>query len=282
MKSGHAILLTGGAILAALGAGAVWAATAPSNAGVTAKLKARLPKTEISGVNCDKLSGLCEVVAGKTLFYTDHGARYLIVGRVYDMETRQDLTAARLLEINPDALLGGAAKQQGAEDEEQAAPQLGQRVTPAMQPGAGMSQPAALQKVDLSGLPKAGAIVWGNPAGRTVTIFTDYRCGYCRALVEQLEAMNVRVVERPISVLGSRDIANRVYCAKDKGRAVKAAYAGEALPASNCDTAGLDANEAFARAHNFAGTPVIVRSDGALIEGFRPRASLEAWLEQAK
>ncbi|MBR7513395.1 hypothetical protein KC219_24875, partial [Mycobacterium tuberculosis] len=48
------------------------------------------------------------------LFYVDAGARYLIIGRVYDMETRQDLTAARLLEINPDMLVGGAAKANAA------------------------------------------------------------------------------------------------------------------------------------------------------------------------
>ena len=41
--------------------------------------------------------------------------------------------------------------------------------------------------------------------------------------------MNVRVVERPISVLGSRDIADRVYCAKDREAALHAVYAGETL-----------------------------------------------------
>jgi len=76
---------------------------------VESLLKARLPKTELTKVDCEKLTGLCEVTAGANLFYVDQGARYLVIGRVYDMETRQDLTAARLLEINPDMLVGGAA-----------------------------------------------------------------------------------------------------------------------------------------------------------------------------
>src|SRR3546814_8129490 len=63
---------------------------------------------------------------------------------------------------------------------------------------------AASRTLSLAGLPKDGAIVWGNPAGETVTVFTDFRCGYCRALAQVLREMNVRVVERPISVLGSR------------------------------------------------------------------------------
>ena len=34
--------------------------------------------------------------------------------------------------------------------------------------------------------------------------------------------------------------------------------------------------------HGFTGTPVIVRSDGAVIEGYRPREVLAAWLKSAK
>src|SRR3546814_10080194 len=56
--------------------------------------------------------------------------------------------------------------------------------------------PAAAQKVDLSKLPATGAIVWGKPSGAPVTIFTDLHCGFCRALANELEQMNVRVIER--------------------------------------------------------------------------------------
>ena len=73
-------------------------------------LKARLPKTAIGSVDCATIGGLCEVIAGDNLFYVDAGARYLVIGRVYDMETRQDITAARLLEMNPDMLVGGPRK----------------------------------------------------------------------------------------------------------------------------------------------------------------------------
>src|SRR3546814_4415037 len=90
-----AALLLGGA------ATAVYAADRLEPTRVSALLKTRLPKTQVSQIDCDKVAGLCEVVAGKTLFYVDGTARYLIVGRVYDMESRQDLTAAKLLEMNP-------------------------------------------------------------------------------------------------------------------------------------------------------------------------------------
>jgi thiol:disulfide interchange protein DsbC len=137
------------------------------------------------------------------------------------------------------------------------------------------------QKISLAALPAAGAIRWGSGAQR-VTIFTDFRCGYCRALVSALETMNVQVDERPISVLGPREISNRVYCAKDRPKALRLAYAGEAPPAATCDTSGLDANEGFARSHGFSGTPVIVRADGAVIHGYRPKEFLASWLKGAK
>ena len=71
-----------------------------------------------------------------------------------------------------------------------------------------------------------------------------------------------------------------VLCAKDQPRAVRAAYAQEPVQGSGqCDTTGLDENEAFAKKHGFTGTPVLVRADGAVLEGYRPRAALIAWLK---
>ena len=252
---------------------------------VTAALKTRLPKTEVSSVDCGKVAGLCEVVAGKSLFYVDRQARYLIVGRLYDMETRQDLTAARLLEINPDALLGGAARsaesEAGDETQALAAAQAGKPVAAGYAPPKAAGRTEAGQAVSLASLPAQGAIRWG--AGpQKVTIFTDFRCGYCRALVGALETMNVAVDERPISVLGTRELSNRVYCAKNRAAAQRAAYMGNELPAATCDTSGLDANEKFAREHGFTGTPVIVRSDGAVLHGYRPKEFLATWLKGAK
>lgn len=248
---------------------------------VRALLKTRLPKTAISAIDCGKIGGLCEITAGDNLFYVDAGARYLMIGRVYDMQTRQDITAARLLEMNPDMLVGSAARVNAAAatGEDDAPQQLAAAPARREQQAA----PAKARKLSLAGLPQDGAIVWGNPAGQTVTVFTDFRCGYCRALTGVLKEMNLRVVERPISVLGSRDVTDRVYCAKNREAALHAAYAGEPLKAGPaCNTSGLDANEAFAHRHGLNGTPIIVRSDGAVLEGYRPRAFLEQWLRETQ
>lgn len=252
------------------------ATAATSSPDVTGMLKTRLPKTEVTGVDCTRIAGLCEVTAKENLFYVDSSARYLIIGRVYDMETRQDLTAARLLELNPDMLVGGAAKANALANAGEGEATEGGRGSRSERT---VSQQVE-QKVDLSSLSDAGAIVWGK-GGQKVTVFSDFQCGYCRALSRELEQMNVTVIERPISVLGSRDIADRVLCASDQREAVRAAYAQMPLKAATCNTRGLDENEAFARKHGFTGTPVIVRSDGAVLEGYRPKAALIAWLKGA-
>ncbi|MFB0614245.1 DsbC family protein [Aurantiacibacter poecillastricola] len=261
---GLLILATGGGI--AMGASALAQSSGPS---VEKALAERLPKTEITAIDCEKIEGVCEVQARQNLFYIDHGARYLIIGRVYDMETKQDLTAARLLEMNPDMLIGGGGDTSSAD--------------PAQAPGQQGADTASVDdQVDplaLAALPQNGAVVMGRGA-RTITVFSDFRCGYCKRLHETLETLNVKVVERPISVLGTRPISEAVICSPDKRQAVNQAYDGGSITTgSDCDTSGLDANEAFARKHGFNGTPVIVREDGAVVHGFRPREFLESWIQ---
>lgn len=259
------VLLVAG-LLAAGAAGAAYAGVSGGDGEILELLQARLPNTEVTSVDCSRVDGLCEVLAGANLFYTDRTARYLIIGRVYDMDTRQDLTAARLLEVNPSMLVGGAARAAAAEEESPAEP----------------AGPAAPVKVSLHELPESGAIEWGR-GGPTVTVFSDFRCQYCRMLHHDLRQMNVRVVERPISILGTRLLSNAVMCAEDRRRALMSAYEGEDMSnAGTCDTSGLDANERFARDNGFSGTPVIVRADGAVLHGYRSRDFLEDWLKEGR
>jgi thiol:disulfide interchange protein DsbC len=249
--------------LAAVTAEPARASDTPSD--VRAALKARLPKTPIDALTCEGFGGLCEVVSGNTLFYVDAAARYLLVGRLYDMETRRDVTAARLLELNPDLIAAGAARSAGdskPQDEEPAS--------------------AVPAKVDLSRLPADGAVRWGNPQGPKVVVFSDFQCGYCQRLTGELTKAGVQVEERPISIFGakSRALSEAVLCATDPVASLHAAYAGKSAQVRlGCKPKGLDANETFARANGFSGTPVMVRaSDGAVLQGYRPAAEIRRFL----
>ncbi|NNM77678.1 DsbC family protein [Sphingomonas sp. ID1715] len=231
---------------------------------VLAALKARLPRTTISSIGCAGLGGLCEVVAGTTLFYVDRTARFLVIGRVYDMETRSDLTAAKLLAMNPDMLAAGGARRQAASADQ----------------ASESARPVRTMRVNLSELPEGGAIRWGPGTGPKLIVLSDFSCGYCRRLSTELKAIGARVEERPISIFGpaSRAAAERVLCAPDPEKALHAAYEQNEIAAPRkCDTSGLDANEAFAKRHGFGGTPVIIRPDGAVLEGYRPASVLKAF-----
>ena len=247
-------------------------AAAPDTAKVREALKLRLPKTPIDAINCKGLGGLCEVASKSTLFYVDRAAKYLVIGRVYDMEARQDLTAARLLALNPDLLAAGAARRSNSETQAEGSPSA----------AAASARTTPPRHVPLGNLPTKGAITWGPANGPRVVVFSDFHRGYCKKLEAELKAIGARVEERPISIFGaeSRRDAERVLCSPRPELALHMAYSGLALANPKpCDTSGLDANEAFARAHGFGGTPVIVRpADGAVLEGFRPAAVLRDFL----
>ena len=106
--SAAALLTSGVAVVTAMPAQAAIARD------VAQALKLRLPKTPIDALDCTTFAPWCEVVSGESLFYIDEAARYLFVGRLYDLEERRDVTAARLLELNPDLLAAGAARAAGA------------------------------------------------------------------------------------------------------------------------------------------------------------------------
>jgi thiol:disulfide interchange protein DsbC len=191
-----------------------------------------------------------------------------VIGRIYDMEARQDLTAARCSRSTPTCWRPVRRGGSNANEENQPAPRAS--------PAEGIAR----------GLPANGAITWGPANGPKVVVFSDFHCGYCKKLEAELKAIGARVEERPISIFGadSRRDAERVLCSPRPESALHMAYSGLALANPKpCDTSGLDANEAFAKAHGFGGTPVIVRpSDGASSKGIRPASVLRDFLKPAK
>src|SRR3546814_7868711 len=70
------LLVATGAALSVAGI-ALAADVGSAESQVQALLKARLPKTAVSAIDCGKIAGLCEITAGENLFYVDTSARYL-------------------------------------------------------------------------------------------------------------------------------------------------------------------------------------------------------------
>ncbi len=63
-------------------------------------LNSLYPSTQIDRVRLSAFKGLYEVDMGKNIGYTDREGRYFLFGHVFDMQSREDITQARLDELN--------------------------------------------------------------------------------------------------------------------------------------------------------------------------------------
>lgn len=72
----------------------------PEAAGIKKILEQKFPGAEVRGINKTPYFGLYEVQFDDRLVYTDAKAKYLVVGAVYDIESKTNLTEARQRKLN--------------------------------------------------------------------------------------------------------------------------------------------------------------------------------------
>jgi len=233
-------------------------------------VRAALPSTEISHVDCEKISGLCEVVTGNNIFYATPDGRYLLVGRVFDVEALEDLTEPVLLRLEPERMIAGAVGNRIESTQDN----IRQKISKSRSP----------LRITWSDLPKDGAVIWGKMGAQKIAVFSDPKCSYCRRLSAALEEMNVEVHEYYVNFLGSRSLSAAIICAEDQNAMRLSVFAGETPISSSgvspdaCDTSILDLNDQFAAAHRIQGTPLLISADGRVLPGFAGRQQLLTWL----
>jgi len=67
---------------------------------IKAELKKRVPEAPVDAVKKIPVAGLYEVVIGNEVFYTDSDANFLVLGSIVDLRTKENLTEARLRQVN--------------------------------------------------------------------------------------------------------------------------------------------------------------------------------------
>ncbi len=256
--------LTAATSVVMVAAGAVtWLAMADTGP-LQKTLQVQFPRTPISAVNCSTaVPGLCEVTAGKNLFYATRDGRFVVVGSLLDLKRKVDLTDERLRQL---AEVNGAVGH------------LASANTAA-------ATEAPLKKLTVD-LPAANAILHNPGAPLKVKVFSDFNCGYCRMFFTSLAGdKRFEVTEYPIAILGADSVsrARSALCAKDRPLASLAIYAGAASPAPACPGAAtaIDQNTSFARQHGISGTPTIIRADGAVNAGFLAPSALKDFVEKS-
>jgi thiol:disulfide interchange protein DsbC len=94
VKSKFAVLLATGLIASCVGA------ETTVEANIKKALEPRLGGAKIEAVKETPYAGLYEVRVAGDILYTDKKGAFLVIGHVYDAKTSQDLTRARIDEIN--------------------------------------------------------------------------------------------------------------------------------------------------------------------------------------
>lgn len=116
--------------------------------------------------------------------------------------------------------------------------------------------------------------------GRSITVFTDTSCGYCRKLHQELdmildEGIAVRYLLFPRAGVGSPAHKNleSVWCATDPQEAMTTAKSGGSVPEVTCENP-IAAHMSLAEQVGLRGTPLIYLDTGQQIPGYRPAAEL--------
>jgi len=209
-----------------------------------------LPDAEVGSVHETPVPGLFEVLIGTDVIYISKDGRYMVQGRMIDLQTKEDLT-----EKSP--RLAAARKEEAKE-----------RVL-------------AIKKI---GEDQMIVFAPDGPTKHTITVFTDIDCGYCRKLHSEMagynaEGIRVQYLFYPRSGLDSPsyDKAVSVWCADDRKTAITDAKAGKEIPSRKCDNpvkAHLELGEKL----GVSGTPAIVLENGEMVPGYVPPKRLAAKL----
>ena len=133
------------------------------------------------------------------------------------------------------------------------------------------------------------AIVFGPAkARRTIIVFTDVDCPYCRKLhaeLDQLQARGIAVRYMAFPRSGPDTKAWRrmaaVWCSKDRQEALTRATRGEeVITAGKCSGAVIAKHYALGQQLGIPGTPMILLSDGTSLGGYMAPEKLIAALQE--
>lgn len=141
-------------------------------------------------------------------------------------------------------------------------------------------QPVALKPGSIS---LDGAIHYGKKNGKTLYVFSDPQCPYCREQEKELASLekdySIYVFPTPFKD-GSPDIAKAVLCASNPGESWRDAMKGNGATAGsgNCSKAKFaESNLDAFRMLGLSATPTLISADGLINAGYMTANEIRAW-----
>lgn len=238
-----------------LNAAAASRAVAADETRLLAALQKAHPGTHFTAVSRTPIPGFYEVWMGPNVALVSRGnLRYLVFGRVFDTKTMTDLTAPKLAKAE--------RLRTEAEDREDNAP-----------------------SVSLEHLPFADAIKIVRGGGsRTVIVFSDPACPYCRQLEPELEKLNDVTIYTFLVPFQGLALPSAIWCAADRQKAWRQymLQGDQTLLATAASCAHpLERNLALAQRLKVRGTPTLFYADGRRSDGYVGAAEIEQRLNLA-
>lgn len=122
----------------------------------------------------------------------------------------------------------------------------------------------------------------------SIAVFTDIDCTYCRRFHSQIDeylaqGIEVRYLLYPRSGPGTSSwkVAEQVWCAADRNKALTLAKQDKEFETQGCDASVVGQHYALGQDVGLRGTPALVLQDGTLVSGYLPPLQLTEALASA-
>lgn len=190
------------------------------------------------------IDGVLEVTYGAQIFYVSKDGRYLINGEVFDLDSRTNLTKARLS-------------------------------------GARLNMMAQVDKSEMIVYKAKGK---EKHVISVFTDIDCVYCRKLHKGMDEMNELGitVRYLSFPRAGLNSPSYnkAVSVWCAEDRNKAMDNAKNDQKVSDKRCDSAPVQAQMELGKAVGVTGTPAMVLSDGSLVPGFVPPKRLLEMLDK--
>ena len=208
---------------------------------VEEKLRSLVPNATTLAISETPIKGVLQVQINSDIVYVTDDAQYLFQGQIMDIDSRTNIT--------------DQAK-------------------------------SGIRKVLLKDLDQSEQISFSPETARfDLLVFTDLDCGYCRKLHSQIaeyneEGIAIHYLAFPRAGIGSGSFDKfvSVWCADDQKTALTLAKNGTDPEPKKCPNP-IAKQYQLGREIGVSGTPALVTSDGTLIPGYMPPATLRKRLE---
>lgn len=209
---------------------------------VEERIRALAPSATSIAISETPIDGMLMVQINGDIVYATSDGKYLIQGRVIDLETREDLTEGAKAEIRQEMMGEIDASKQIVFTPEEPDYEL-----------------TVFTDIDCG---------YCRKLHEQVDEYNE-------------EGIAIRYMAFPRAGIGSRSYekAVTVWCSDDQQAAMTSAKAGEDMDAIQCDNPVAEQYQ-LGMAMGVSGTPALLTADGQLIPGYVPPAQLRARLER--